>query len=88
MRDSGSAATSAAVIVRSLAAIARYSFSSRFSAAMARASKAARRQRAKKSSTLARTALTASPAAAVCRRAAGSRCRTPLLHQSEKPAPR
>jgi hypothetical protein len=47
MRDRGSPATSCALMVRSWAAIAKYSDSLRLSAASARESKAARRQRAK-----------------------------------------
>jgi len=62
---SGKLAISAWVVVRSLAPSAANSFSSRFNAFTDRGSKAARRQRAKKSSTLAFTPLTAAAAASV-----------------------
>jgi hypothetical protein len=55
----GNPAISLVVMVRSLAARARYSFSSRLRAVRARESKAARRQRAKKSLILGSSDLTA-----------------------------
>ena len=82
IRASGKPATSAAERVSSFAAIARNSVSLRLRAASARASKAARRQRAKKSSILARTAPIAADAAEVCSPSGSTAAEAPEVAQA------